>query len=263
LFYESNKKSCEKSSVFLLFNNKHLNLAIDIGNSLLKIGLFKNNICINYYEFDKDYHNNVKNILESNTILNSIVSNVSDSNKEIIELLSVKTKLIKIDSLLKIPFKNNYKTKSTLGQDRLVLVSSAAKQFPNNNVLIIDLGSCITYDFISVENEYIGGAISPGLNMRYKALNSFTANLPLLNPKKIDDRIGENTEDSIHSGVVNGIIFEINGTVDYYKSEFKEIRIILTGGDSKFLFKKIKNSIFANSNFLLLGLNYLIELNKK
>tara|TARA_B100000768_G_C11246771_1_gene362110 strand:+ start:72 stop:863 length:792 start_codon:yes stop_codon:yes gene_type:complete len=263
LFYESNKKSCEKSSVFLLFNNKHLNLAVDIGNSLLKIGLFKNNICINYYEFDKDYCKNVKNILESNTISNSIVSNVSDSNKEIMELLSAKTKLIKIDSLLKIPFKNKYKTKSTLGQDRLVLVSSAAQQFPNNNVLIIDLGSCITYDFISIKNEYIGGAISPGLSMRYKALNSFTANLPLLNPKKINDRIGENTEDSIHSGIVNGIISEINGTIDYYKSEFKEIRIILTGGDSKFLFKKIKNSIFANSNFLLLGLNYLIELNKK
>jgi len=137
------------------------------------------------------------------------------------------------------------------------------KQFPDENVLIIDLGSCITYDFINSENEYIGGAISPGLNMRYKSLNNYTSNLPFLEPKKINYLIGKSSEESIHSGVINGIVSELNGAIDRYQKEFKKIRIILTGGDSKFLFSKIKNSIFANSNFLLLGLNFLIELNKK
>ena len=99
--------------------------------------------------------------------------------------------------------------------------------------------------------------------MRYKSLNSYTANLPLINPKEIDYFIGRNTEDSIHSGIINGIVGELNSAIDKYKSQFKEIRIILTGGDSKFLFNRIKNSIFANSNFLILGLNFLIELNKK
>ena len=118
-------------------------------------------------------------------------------------------------------------------------------------------------DFLNSKNEYLGGSISPGLSMRYKSLNSYTANLPLINPKEIDYFIGRNTEDSIHSGIINGIVGELNSAIDKYKSQFKEIRIILTGGDSKFLFNRIKNSIFANSNFLILGLNFLIELNKK
>jgi len=99
--------------------------------------------------------------------------------------------------------------------------------------------------------------------MRYRSLNNFTAKLPLIEPKEIDYFIGKNTEDSIHSGIINGIISELNTIVDKYKSKYKEIRIILTGGDSKFLFKKIKSGIFANSNFLIFGLNFLIELNKK
>tara|TARA_B100001175_G_C19506756_1_gene641316 strand:- start:2677 stop:3399 length:723 start_codon:yes stop_codon:yes gene_type:complete len=240
-----------------------LNLVIDIGNTLLKVGLFKSGILINYSEFYDNYYNNIKNILQTNQIFHSIVSNVSKSESKLIELLSNKTKLIHFDSKLKTPFINEYKSKNTLGSDRLALVSSAVMKYPNENILIIDLGSCITYDFINFKNEYLGGAISPGLNMRYKSLNSFTANLPLLNPKQINNKIGKNTEDSIHCGIINGIVSELNDTIDQYKTEFKEIRIILTGGDSKFLSKKIKNSIFASSNFLLLGLNFLIELNSK
>ena len=99
--------------------------------------------------------------------------------------------------------------------------------------------------------------------MRYKSLNTFTSNLPLLELKDPNYLIGKNTEESIHSGVINGIIGELNHLISQYKSDNKEIKIILTGGDSKFLFNKIKNSIFATSNFLLLGLNFLIELNKK
>jgi len=181
----------------------------------------------------------------------------------LIELLSNKTNLIKFNSSLKVPFKNCYQTKNTLGKDRIALVSNASKEYPKENVLLIDLGSCITFDFLNSKNEYLGGSISPGLSMRYKSLNSYTANLPLINPKEIDYFIGRNTEDSIHSGIINGIVGELNSAIDKYKSQFKEIRIILTGGDSKFLFNRIKNSIFANSNFLILGLNFLIELNKK
>ena len=239
-----------------------MNIVLDIGNTILKVGLFKNNVQINYFEFNKNYYENIRNILECNQILYSIVSNVSSSENKLIQLLKIKTQFIPFNSSLKIPFKNNYKSKRTLGQDRIALVSSSMKQYPDENVLIIDLGSCITYDFINSENEYEGGAISPGLIMRYKSLNNFTSNLPFLEPKKINYIIGKNSKESIHSGIINGIICELNGTIDRYQKKFKEIRIILTGGDSKFLFSKIKNSIFANSNFLLLGLNFLIELNK-
>ena len=240
-----------------------MNLALDIGNSFLKAGIFKNNNLINYYEFNREYYSNIKSILDKTPITHSIASNVSESNNKLIELLSNKTNLIKFNSSLKVPFKNCYQTKNTLGKDRIALVSNASKEYPKENVLLIDLGSCITFDFLNSKNEYLGGSISPGLSMRYRSLNSYTANLPLINPKEIDYFIGRNTEDSIHSGIINGIVGELNSAIDKYKSQFKEIRIILTGGDAKFLFNRIKNSIFANSNFLILGLNFLIELNKK
>ncbi|MFL2666241.1 MAG: type III pantothenate kinase [Flavobacteriaceae bacterium] len=240
-----------------------MNLVLDIGNSLLKAGIFKNNNLINYCEFNQDYYLNIKSILDKNPITHSIVANVAESKNKLTELLSKKTNLIKFDSSLKVPFKNCYQTKNTLGKDRIALVSNASKEYPKENVLLIDLGSCITFDFLNNKNEYIGGSISPGLRMRYRSLNNFTANLPLIDPKEIDCFIGKNTEDSIHSGIINGIISELNSTVDKYKSKYKQIRIILTGGDSKFLFKKIKNGIFANQKFLIFGLNFLIELNKK
>ena len=240
-----------------------MNVVLDIGNSLLKAGLFKNNKLVKKYNFEVDYYNNIKNLLETNDVLFSIVSNVSNPNKRLINLLNSKTKLIKFNTDLNVPFINKYKTKKTLGDDRVALITSALIQYPNENVLIIDLGSCITYDLIKSNKEYVGGAISPGLKMRYKSLNTFTSNLPLLEPKDANYLIGKNTEESIHSGVINGIIGELNHSISQYKSDNKEIKIILTGGDSKFLFNKIKNSIFATSNFLLLGLNFLIELNKK
>ncbi len=240
-----------------------MNLVLDIGNSLLKAGIFKNNNLINYFEFNQDYYLNVKSIIHKNPITYSIASNVSESNNKLIELLSNETNLIKFNSSLKVPFKNCYQTINTLGKDRIALVSNASKEYPKENILLIDLGSCITFDFLNNKNEYLGGSISPGLRMRYKSLNNYTANLPLIDPKEIDYFIGKNTEDSIHSGIINGIISELNSIIDKYTNQYKEIRIILTGGDSKFLFKKIKNGIFANPNFLIFGLKFLIEFNKK
>ena len=117
--------------------------------------------------------------------------------------------------------------------------------------------------FKNLDNDYLGGSISPGIAMRYKALNDQTANLPKLKLKNIDYYIGKSTEESIHSGVIGGVVMELNGVIQQYRDEFKEIKIILTGGDSKFLLKKIKNTIFADSNFLLDGLNFLVESNKK
>ena len=110
-------------------------------------------------------------------------------------------------------------------------------------------------------NKYLGGAISPGLTLRYKALHNLTANLPLLDTKLPEDLIGNSTESSIHSGVVNGILREIDGTINEYKGKFSDLTVILTGGDSDFLSKQLKNTIFANSNFLLEGLNFILEFN--
>ena len=247
----------------MLKNIEQLNLVIDIGNTLLKAAIFKNNLLIVSIEFKDNFELNIESVLDKYPITHSIVSNVSNFNEGLNYLLSIRTKQILFYESIKIPFTNSYSTISTLGKDRIALVSAASKEFSKENVLIIDLGSCITYDFKNSKNYYLGGSISPGIHMRYKSLNDYTANLPLLNFKNITNFVGKSTEESIHSGVVNGVVQEVNGTISQYKDEFKEIKIILTGGDSKFLLKKIKNTIFAHSNFLLVGLNFLVESNKK
>ena len=238
-----------------------MNLIVDIGNTCLKIALFeKNNLIEKSYLLD-NYLDNIKNILSKNPVENSIVSNVGEINDELISVLNDNTDLVLFKNILKLPFKNTYSSKETLGQDRIALVSSASYQFPDENVLIIDAGTCITYDFKNHNNEYIGGGISPGINMRFKSLNLFTSKLPLIDVFDDFELIGNNTKESLISGVVNGTTMEIDGIIQQYCDKFKNIRIILTGGDSKFLLKRIKNTIFADQNFLTKGLNYLLEAN--
>jgi type III pantothenate kinase len=157
------------------------------------------------------------------------------------------------------PFQNCYATPKTLGIDRMVLAAGATLQFPNQNRLVIDAGTCVTYDFIDEENNYLGGAIAPGLRLRYEALHNFTAKLPLLSLESPKDFIGTSTSESIHSGVVNGFVYEIDGFIDEYKARYSNFIIILTGGDTDFLAKRLKNTIFANSNFLLESLNQTFQ----
>ena len=240
-----------------------MNLVLDIGNSLIKAGIFKNNALIESFTINNKSIKNLKQILETKNIQYSIASNVSKNNLDLINLLTNNTSFFKFNDNLELPFKNTYKSKKTLGEDRIGLISNAAISFPNENVLVIDLGTCITYDFLDKKNKYLGGNISPGLDMRYRSLNNQTSNLPLLKYSKTDSLIGDNTKNSIHTGVFNGILGEINSFISMYEESFGKIRIILTGGNSKLLLNKIKNPIFADSNFLLSGLNYLIELNKK
>lgn len=236
-----------------------MNLILDVGNSLLKIALFKKSQLIQKFKFTENYKRNIEDIISENNVTHSIISNVGRIDDSIINILKESTNLLLVSNQLKFPFKNLYKSKNTLGQDRLALVSAAAFKFPKENVLIVDAGSCITYDFKNNNNEYLGGGISPGILMRFKSLNTFTSNLPLIDFDSIHQLIGNNTKNSINSGVINGTISEINGIIQQYCEEFENIRIILTGGDSNFLLKRIKNSIFADQNFLLLGLNKLLE----
>jgi type III pantothenate kinase len=141
----------------------------------------------------------------------------------------------------------------------MVLAAGAVLQFPQQNRLVIDAGTCITYDFIDADNRYLGGAISPGLRLRYESLHGYTAKLPLLDLENPNSLIGDSTFDSIHSGVVNGMVYEIDGFINEYKTKFPNFIIILTGGDTVFLAKRLKNTIFANSNFLLESLNQTFQ----
>jgi type III pantothenate kinase len=155
------------------------------------------------------------------------------------------------------PFTNCYATPQTLGIDRLVLASGASLQFPNQNRLVIDVGTCVTYDFIDENNNYLGGAISPGLRLRYEALHRFTAKLPLLSIDSSEQFIGKSTSESIHSGVINGLVYEIDGFIEEYRKRFTDVVVVLTGGDTELLSTRLKNDSFVNANFLLESLNYV------
>jgi len=241
-----------------------MNLIIDVGNTFIKLAVFKNNILVDKIkctknEFLDDFQKISNQYKEIKAV---IISSVGNFTEEEVLFIKKKYHTVILTHNTTIPFKNKYKTPKTLGVDRIALVSSAAFQFPDKNVLIIDVGSCITFDFLNSENEYLGGSISPGIDLRYQSLHNYTDKLPLLRPKIIKKNLGSSTETSIHIGVLQGVVKEIDGFITNYKEKYKELTIILTGGGAHYLVDSLKNDIFANSNFLLEGLNYILQNNK-
>ena len=240
-----------------------MNLIVDVGNTYVKLAVFAyNDLLMNQSVAHENAQKVTKRIIKDYPKLKkAIISSVGKDDEELLELLDKHFELLKLTSKTKLPFKNDYHTPKTLGVDRIALVSASVEKFTNNNVLIIDAGTCITYDFINDKNHYIGGAISPGIRLRYHTLNNLTANLPLLDAEYPDDIIGKTTDQSIHSGVINGVLKEMDGVIDEYLEKYQDLTVILTGGDAVFLSKRLKNSIFANSIFLLEGLNFILEYN--
>ena len=238
-------------------------LAIDVGNTKIKVAVFELDTIILKEDFTNEtIFEGLKKIYKKFQKCNkTIVSSVSNLSKEVILLLESESKLHFLTSESIFPFNNKYATPLTLGIDRKVIVAGAVLKFPKQNCLIIDAGSCITYDFVDENENYFGGAISPGIEMRYKALNNFTAKLPLLEKEYPSHLIGTSTNQSIHSGIINGVVHEMEGFINDYLRENKYLTIILTGGDALFLAKRLKNPIFANSNFLLESLNLLYQYN--
>lgn len=242
-----------------------MNLIVDVGNTYVKFAVYDKQNLIHKMSFElSEFENQYKNVKKSFPDLKkAIISSVGYSSKEHVSFIKKDMNVLLLNSELNFPFINKYQTPKTLGVDRMALVSASVDKYPNNNVLIIDAGTCVTYDFVTKENHYLGGAISPGIRLRYKSLNNLTANLPLLDTEKPKHIIGDSTESSIHSGVINGIVQEIDGVIGQYQEDYSDLTVILTGGDAKFLSNQLKNSIFANSNFLLDGLNFILEYNSK
>jgi|SRR5690606_5771885 len=239
-----------------------MNLIIDVGNSFVKLAVFQKNRLkskdvVTYDAFEKK----LQNILEKYSIDKAIMSSVGNFTKEQLGNLEQTTSLHILSHKSQLPFKNLYKTPKTLGVDRIALVSAAVKKYHSKDVLVIDAGTCITYDFVSANKTYYGGSISPGIRLRYKTLNTLTARLPLLDTKSPKNIVGASTDEAIHSGVVYGVINEIDGVINTYCENSPDLTVILTGGDAKFLSTKLKSTIFAISNFLLEGLNYILQHN--
>lgn len=241
-----------------------MNLVVDAGNTRVKTAVFQNNSILEKRNFSKEEFLIQLKKIQKNfpEVTNCILSSVTNLDSEHVLALEKAYNFLKLDRSSQIPFKNNYATPETLGLDRIALIAAAVQQYPQKNVLVIDAGTCITYDIKTSEEVYLGGAISPGLEMRFKSLHKFTANLPLVMAKPEADLIGKTTETSILSGIINGIKMELKGAIESYNFEFEDLTVIFTGGDSQILSIPLKNGIFANSNFLLEGLNFILEFNK-
>ncbi len=243
-----------------------LKLIIDIGNTQTKTALYKKGELVYINKTVKTPKYIVEKALEKGVVSSCIISTVKNDDKTLQNLLEkndIKTLMLRADT--PVPFTNLYKTPETLGKDRLALAARAVRLFPNKNTLIIDAGTSITYDYINNQNEYLGGGISPGLQMRFKALHTFTDKLPLISVENNISPIliGETTREAILSGVINGIIAEIDGIIDAYKQKFSDLNIVLSGGDYKYFDKRLKNSIFARSNFVLEGLLEILNFNEE
>ena len=240
-------------------------LAIDVGNTRIKSAVFEQDNMMEQFVFsNEDFLEKIEIIFKKySKVAIIVVASVGNLEKEDFSAFENRAKIVFITRELNFPFTNQYDTPNTLGIDRLVLASGAAIQFPKKNRLIIDAGTCITYDFVDENDNYLGGAISPGIRLRYESLHNYTAKLPLLKREIPKNTIGKSTEQSIHSGVINSVVFEIDGHIDSFISKNDNFIIIFTGGDADFLANKLKNTIFANSNFLLESLNQIYQYNQK
>ena len=236
-------------------------LAIDVGNTRIKSAVFENNNLLETLIFNyEDFSISIEKILNKySKITVLVVASVGKIEKERFYSFSNRVKIHVINRQDSFPFQNQYSTPETLGIDRMVVTAGAVLQFPAKNRLIIDAGTCVTYDFVDKNDIYYGGAISPGLRLRYEAMHHYTAKLPLLKTEEPENILGNSTKQSMHSGVINGLTFEIDGYINSLTTHKENFIIILTGGDGIFLAKRLKNTIFANSNFLLESLNHLYQ----
>jgi len=239
-----------------------MRLILDFGNTLKKIAVYNGSTLSDFRSCDKITISLLKSIINENRFIDAaILSSVISYPLSIKTYLKKQFRFIEMDEFTPVPIKILYKTPETLGKDRLAAVVACNQLFRGKNILVINAGTCITYDFINDSSEYYGGAISPGMKMRFFALHNFTDKLPLVNNYINTELTGKDTESSIISGVMNGIIAEMDGVIEKYKLKNPELLTILSGGDAKYFDKSLKNSIFAIPNIVVEGLHIILNYN--
>ncbi|MDX2443711.1 MAG: type III pantothenate kinase [Bacteroidales bacterium] len=240
-----------------------MNLIIDIGNSYTKLAIFDNYDIISTEKVNNDKNELIYSFFSKNSGLDKgIVSITGKSDPEILNFISNNLNLFLIlDEHTALPIENLYETKDTLGKDRIAAAVAANHLFPANNLLVIDAGTALTYEFINNKAQYLGGCISPGLSMRFKALNTFTNKLPLVTASEHYNVPASTTHDAIQCGVQSGIIKEIEGTIKEFEGQYSDLKVVFTGGDVVFFEKKVKSRIFVDSNLVLRGLNRILDFN--
>lgn len=236
-------------------------ICFDFGNTRLKAGLFEQDQFLEEIVLPNDEKPTIEALLEIHHPDKSILSSVIHHDPAIEELLASRTRFHKLSHLTRANFTTPVGKPETIGSDRLALAAAAVHFYPGKNNLVIGMGSCITYNFINQYHQFIGGSISPGMEMRFKAMQVFTAKLPLVQPEWNFPVIGYDTKTNMQSGVIAGISFEMAGFIDFYASKYGNFNVVLTGGDTGYFAGQLKNKIFADPNFLFKGLYALSETN--
>lgn len=239
-----------------------MNLSIDLGNTYAKTGLFEGSTLtethwkLTYLELV-----NYVQIVRPQRIM---VSSVSYSEEQLrAEFAEITAEIYLLKSTTPVPIKKLYDTPETLGADRVAAAVGARVLYPDKSCIVIDMGTCITYDLVGLDDNFYGGIISPGVRMRFKAMSTFTKRLPLLEPEAIPELIGKSTKHAMQSGVMNGILSEMNGFVEEYSKVLTNINVILCGGDATYFANRIKNPNFVIPELVLIGLNRILEYNVK
>lgn len=241
------------------------NLVIDIGNTNSKIAVFNDKVLVFFQSLDHVDQDILNTLISSYKIVKSTVSSVKQEVMDIVNVLQAQTTYIPFSTKINTGIKNYYRTPSTLGQDRWAKIIAVHHAYPHQNCLVIDAGTCITYDVLDQESAYFGGSISLGVNMRFSALNHYTGKLPLVNWDRENEDIpeGTDTETAITSGVLQGVISEVEGFIAHQNKKYIDLKVVITGGDATFLLEQLKNSIFApqiihDPYLVLKGLNEVI-----
>ncbi len=239
-----------------------MNLVLDFGNTNRKLALFDQGRLADLEQHPEITLSLIRRfIVKHPGIQRCILSTVVDYPTPIKRFLASKLVFLELDEKTPLPLKNRYRSPATLGKDRLAAAVGGSALFPGEPVLVINAGTCITYDLVSSRNEYLGGAITPGLQMRLQALHTFTGKLPLISLRNSEILTGRTTEESILSGVLAGTAAEMEGMVDRFSAQNPELKTILSGGDQNYFNKRLKISIFARPNIVLFGLQQILQFN--
>ncbi|HER08134.1 MAG TPA: type III pantothenate kinase [Bacteroides sp.] len=241
-----------------------MNLVLDLGNSFGKIAVCEGSKVIESAGYERITSREIAYFLARYPSLKGvIVSSVVNHSREIIDyLVNLFTTCIELNHTTPIPLENRYQTPDTLGYDRIAAAVGANTLYPGENVLVIDAGTAITYDIVTSGGAFLGGNISPGLEIRFRSLHKLTSRLPMLErPEDDPPLVGSSTKEAIQSGVVHGILYEMHGFIEAISEKYPKLQVVLTGGDAKYFEGKLKNSIFVDLNLNLIGLNRILDYN--
>jgi type III pantothenate kinase len=236
-------------------------ICLDFGNTRLKAAIFKEDRLNDVIVLDANAHEHLKQLIEAYNPERSILSSVIDHDPAIEQLLSASTRYHKLSNVSKIPFTIPVGKPETVGADRLAICAASVYLFPGHNNLAIGLGSCITFNFINQQHEFLGGSISPGMEMRFRAMHQFTARLPLVKADWNVPLIGYDTKTNLQSGVVLGMAAEIDGMIELYEKRYGNFNVLLTGGDIRIFEPHLKNKIFADPELIFKGLYAISQIN--